>query len=79
MNTDEHGLSYLCLSVFICGLYLWPLSVAFIYGLYLWPLPWHHTGCVNSMIGRTSTLPIRADGIFDATWMASFRSRASIR
>jgi hypothetical protein len=31
------------------------------------------------MIGRTSMLPRRANGIFAATWMASFRSRASIR
>ena len=31
------------------------------------------------MIGRTSMLPIRAEGILDATWIASFRSRASIR
>ena len=36
-------------------------------------------GCLNSLIGRTSTLPSRADGIFDATWIASFRSRASMR
>ena len=34
---------------------------------------------VVSMIGRTSTDPWRADGIFAATWIASFRSRASIR
>jgi hypothetical protein len=34
---------------------------------------------VNSLTGRTSTLPSRAGGIFAATWMASFRSRASIR
>jgi hypothetical protein len=26
-----------------------------------------------SLIGRTSTLPRRADGILEATWMASFR------
>jgi hypothetical protein len=32
-----------------------------------------------SQIGRTSTLPVRADGIFDAVWMASLRSRASSR
>ena len=30
------------------------------------------------LTGRTSTLPCRAEGIFDATWIASFRSRASI-
>jgi len=33
----------------------------------------------SSRTGRTSTLPSRAGGIFAATWMASFRSRASIR
>jgi hypothetical protein len=33
----------------------------------------------NSLIGRTSTLPRRAAGIFEATWMASFRSLALIR
>src|SRR5262249_60076437 len=31
-----------------------------------------------AQIGRTSMLPMRADGIFAATWIASFRSRASI-
>jgi len=36
-------------------------------------------GGANSRIGRTSTLPRRADGIRAATWMASFRSRASMR
>ena len=36
-------------------------------------------GRLNSRIGRTSTLPSRADGILEATWMASFRSRASMR
>ncbi len=30
-------------------------------------------------MGRTSMLPRRPIGIFAATWMASFRSRASIR
>ena len=30
-------------------------------------------------MGRTSTLPMRADGMRAATWMASFRSRASMR
>jgi len=30
------------------------------------------------LIGRTSMLPGRAIGIFAATWMASFRSRASL-
>ena len=35
--------------------------------------------CVRSMIGRTSMHPRRAGGIFEATWMASFRSLASIR
>src|SRR5439155_1190608 len=34
---------------------------------------------LNTMIGRTSTLPKRADGIFAATWRASFRSRALMR
>jgi hypothetical protein len=33
----------------------------------------------KSMSGRTSTLPIRAGGIFEASRIASFRSRASIR
>jgi serine/threonine protein kinase len=33
----------------------------------------------SSLTGRTSTLPSRAGGIFAATWIASFRSRASIR
>ena len=32
-----------------------------------------------SQIGRTSMLPQRAPGIFDATWIASLRSRASMR
>ena len=36
-------------------------------------------GRSSSRIGRTSTLPRRADGIREATWMASFRSRASMR
>ena len=36
-------------------------------------------GRLNSRIGRTSTLPSRADGILEATWMASFRSRAWMR
>jgi hypothetical protein len=31
------------------------------------------------MIGRTSMLPRRADGIFEATWRASFKSLASMR
>jgi hypothetical protein len=31
------------------------------------------------MIGRTSTLPVLAAGIRDATWMALFRPLASIR
>lgn len=35
--------------------------------------------CLNSMIGRTSMLPRRATGIFEATWMASFRSLALMR
>ena len=45
---------------------------------------YQRTGCqplccwLKSSIGRTSTLPSRADGIFEATWMASFRSLASI-
>ena len=34
---------------------------------------------LNTSIGRTSTDPLRAEGIRDATWSASFRSRASIR
>lgn len=34
---------------------------------------------LNTSIGRTSTEPVRADGIRDATCNASFRSRASIR
>jgi len=46
---------------------LWRASVRFGYG------------GVNSMIGRTSMLPRRPGGIFEATWIASFRSRASIR
>jgi hypothetical protein len=29
--------------------------------------------------GRTSMLPVRVAGIRDATWMASFKSRASMR
>jgi MerR family redox-sensitive transcriptional activator SoxR len=33
----------------------------------------------SSAIGRTSTHPIRAPGILEATWIASFRSLASIR
>jgi CheY-like chemotaxis protein len=33
----------------------------------------------RSRTGRTSMLPSRAGGIFDATWMASLRSLASIR
>lgn len=33
----------------------------------------------NTMTGRTSTLPSRAEGILAATWMASFRSLASMR
>jgi hypothetical protein len=33
----------------------------------------------NSLIGRTSTLPSRAGGIFEAAWIASFKSLASIR
>lgn len=33
----------------------------------------------NSMIGRTSMLPMRDEGILAATWMASLRSFASIR
>jgi hypothetical protein len=36
-------------------------------------------GCSNSMIGRTSTEPSRADGIRAATWIASFKSFALIR
>ena len=38
-------------------------------------------GCywLNTMIGRTSMLPVLTEGIRDATWMASFRSLASIR
>src|SRR5262249_29200644 len=35
-------------------------------------------GCI-SQIGRTSTLPKRADGQPAAVWIASFKSRASIR
>ena len=34
---------------------------------------------VKSTTGRTSTLPVRAEGMREATWMASFRSLASIR
>ncbi len=34
---------------------------------------------LNTSIGRTSTEPVRAEGIRDATWSASFKSRASIR
>jgi hypothetical protein len=34
---------------------------------------------LNTSIGRTSTEPVRAEGIRDATCRASFRSRASIR
>ena len=33
----------------------------------------------NSLTGRTSMLPMRAGGIFDANWIASFKSLASIR
>ena len=36
-------------------------------------------GADNSLTGRTSTLPTRAGGIFDANWIASFKSLASIR
>jgi hypothetical protein len=32
-----------------------------------------------SQIGRTSMLPTRVPGIFDATWIASLRSFASMR
>jgi hypothetical protein len=32
----------------------------------------------SSQTGRTSILPTRVPGIFDATWIASLRSRASI-
>jgi hypothetical protein len=32
----------------------------------------------SSAIGRTSTQPIHAPGIRAATWIASFRSRASM-
>lgn len=32
-----------------------------------------------SSIARTSMLPSRAEGHFEATWIASFRSRAAIR
>ena len=38
-----------------------------------------YSGGSKFRIGRTSTHPSRADGIFAATWMASFRSRASTR
>ena len=38
-----------------------------------------HGQASNSMIGRTSMLPMRDEGIFAATWIASFRSFASIR
>jgi hypothetical protein len=34
--------------------------------------------CGSSAMGRTSTQPKRAPGIFAATWIASFRSLASI-
>jgi hypothetical protein len=34
---------------------------------------------VSSLTGRTSILPTRAGGICEASWMASFRSAASIR
>lgn len=34
---------------------------------------------VKVLTGRTSMLPTRAGGIFAASWMASFRSLASIR
>ena len=33
----------------------------------------------SARTGRTSTLPSRIGGIFDAIWMASLRSVASIR
>ena len=33
----------------------------------------------NSTTGRTSIVPSRAEGIREATWMASFRSLASMR
>ena len=33
----------------------------------------------NSMIGRTSMLPVFAEGILAAIWIASFRSFASSR
>ena len=36
-------------------------------------------GWLNSMIGRTSTVPCFAPGICDATWTASFRSFAVIK
>ena len=38
-----------------------------------------HVYGFNSLIGRTSMLPSRAGGIFEATWIASFKSLASIR
>jgi hypothetical protein len=34
---------------------------------------------LNTSIGRTSTEPVRAEGIREATCSASLRSRASIR
>lgn len=33
----------------------------------------------SSRIGRISMLPSRAGGIFEATWIASFKSLASMR
>src|SRR5262245_5400818 len=44
----------------------------------------HHEGpiarsvCGSSAIGRTSTHPIRAPGILEATWIASFKSLAAM-
>jgi hypothetical protein len=43
------------------------------------PVPAGTYGGANSRTGRTSTLPWRADGIRAAGWIASFRSRASMR
>ena len=33
----------------------------------------------NTLIGRTSIEPVRAEGMREATWMASFRSFALMR
>src|SRR5262249_40407488 len=38
-----------------------------------------HDGYLSSLTGRTSMPPRRAGGIIEASWIASFRSRASMR